>query len=97
MPSIVISRAAHAGTLARPRAASPHPLPDTEQHPHARAVLGAALPPDGRPSHAYLFHGPAGAGKRDAARAFAAALLADGAPDPERRARARRATACIPT
>ncbi|MEA2307086.1 MAG: polymerase subunit delta, partial [Solirubrobacteraceae bacterium] len=59
-----------------------HPLPDTEQHPHARAVLGSALPPDGHPSHAYLFHGPAGAGKRDTARAFAAALLADGAPDP---------------
>jgi DNA polymerase III subunit delta' len=64
-----------------------HPLPDTEQHPHARAVLGSALPPDGHPSHAYLFHGPAGAGKRDTARAFAAALLADGAPDPERAAR----------
>jgi DNA polymerase-3 subunit delta' len=58
------------------------PLPRTERHPHARAVLGAALPPDGRPSHAYLFHGPAGAGKRAVARAFAAALLADGAPDP---------------
>jgi DNA polymerase-3 subunit delta' len=57
-------------------------LPGTERHPHARAVLAAALPPDGVPSHAYLFHGPAGAGKRTAARAFAAALLADGAPDP---------------
>jgi DNA polymerase III subunit delta' len=54
----------------------------TERHPHARAVLTAALPPDGAPSHAYLFHGPAGAGKRAVARAFAAALLADGAPDP---------------
>jgi DNA polymerase-3 subunit delta' len=57
-------------------------LAGTERHPHARAVLTAALPPDGRPSHAYLFHGPAGAGKRDVARAFAAELLADGAPDP---------------
>jgi DNA polymerase III subunit delta' len=57
-------------------------LPGTERHPHARAVLTAALPPAGRPSHAYLFHGPAGAGKRTVARAFAAALLADGAPDP---------------
>jgi DNA polymerase-3 subunit delta' len=58
-------------------------LAGTERQAHARAVLGAALPPDGRPSHAYLFHGPAGAGKRTAARAFAAELLADGAPDPD--------------
>jgi DNA polymerase III subunit delta' len=46
-------------------------------------VLGAALPPDGRPSHAYLFHGPSGAGKRAVAEAFATALLAEGAADPE--------------
>src|SRR4051812_23033186 len=59
----------------------------TERHPHARAVLSAALPPQGAPSHAYLFHGPAGAGKRAVARAFAAALLAEGAPDPESVAR----------
>jgi DNA polymerase-3 subunit delta' len=58
-------------------------LPGTERHPHARAVLTPALPPEGRPSHAYLFHGPAGSGKRDVARAFAAALLADGAADPD--------------
>ena len=58
-------------------------LSGTERQPHARAVLGAALPPAGRPSHAYLFHGPAGAGKRSAARAFAAELLAEGAPDPD--------------
>jgi DNA polymerase III subunit delta' len=57
-------------------------LPHADRHPHAAAVLGAALPPEGAPSHAYLFHGPAGAGKRDVARAFAAALLSDGAPDP---------------
>jgi DNA polymerase-3 subunit delta' len=57
-------------------------LPGTEAHPHARAVLGAALPPDGTPSHAYLFHGPAGSGKRDVARAFASALLVEGAADP---------------
>jgi DNA polymerase-3 subunit delta' len=56
-------------------------------HPHARAVLGAGLPPAGSPSHAYLFHGPAGAGKRAAARAFAGALLADGAADPAGAAR----------
>jgi DNA polymerase-3 subunit delta' len=53
-----------------------------DRHPHARAVLRAAMPPEGAPSHAYLFHGPAGAGKREAARAFAAELLAEGAPDP---------------
>lgn len=58
-------------------------LPGTERHPHARAVLTAALPPDGRPNHAYLLHGPAGAGKAAVARAFATALLADGAPDPQ--------------
>jgi DNA polymerase-3 subunit delta' len=63
-------------------------LPGTERHPHARAVLGGALPPDGRPSHAYLFHGPGGSGKATVARAFAAALLSDGAPDPDS-ARAR--------
>jgi DNA polymerase-3 subunit delta' len=58
-------------------------LPGIEAHPHARAVLVPALPPQGRPSHAYLFHGPAGTGKRTIARAFAAALLADGAADPQ--------------
>jgi len=58
-------------------------LPGIERHPHARAVLTPALPPAGAPSHAYLFHGPAGSGKRDVARAFAAALLADGAADPD--------------
>jgi DNA polymerase III subunit delta' len=58
-------------------------LPGIERHPHARAVLTPALPPGGAPNHAYLFHGPAGAGKRAVARAFAAALLADGAPDPD--------------
>jgi DNA polymerase-3 subunit delta' len=57
-------------------------LPGIDAHPHARAVLGPALPPHGQPSHAYLFHGPSGAGKRSVARAFAAALLADGATEP---------------
>ncbi|MDX6698800.1 MAG: polymerase subunit delta [Solirubrobacteraceae bacterium] len=61
----------------------PTTLPGTEPHPHARAVLGAGLPPDGQPSHAYLFHGPSGTGKRAVAQAFATALLAQDAPDPE--------------
>jgi len=52
-----------------------------EAHPHAAAVLGAALADE--PSHAYLFSGPAGSGKRDAAREFAAELLSRGARDPE--------------
>lgn len=58
-------------------------LAEFEHHPHARAVLGAALEPGGRPSHAYLFHGPGGAGKRAAARAMAAELLAAGEADPD--------------
>ena len=54
-----------------------------EPHPHAAAVLGAALEADRRPTHAYLLHGPAGTGKRAAARAFAAELLSRGARDPD--------------
>ena len=57
-------------------------LPGTEQHPHARMVLGSALR-SGSPSHAYLFHGPPGTGKREAARALAAELLAEGSADPD--------------
>jgi DNA polymerase-3 subunit delta' len=45
------------------------------------AELAAAL--DSGPSHAYLLKGPRGSGKRAAARAFAAEILAAGAPDPE--------------
>ncbi len=55
-------------------------LAELQRHPHARAVLGPALT-EGQPSHAYLFHGPGGAGKRAAARALAAELLAEGSPD----------------
>ncbi|HET8822335.1 MAG TPA: AAA family ATPase [Thermoleophilaceae bacterium] len=56
-------------------------LAGTEDHPQARMVLTTALS-SGQPSHAYLFHGPAGTGKRTVARAFAAELLAEGATDP---------------
>ena len=52
-----------------------------DAHPHARAVLGAAL--TDAPAHAYLLHGPPGSGKAEAARAFAGELLAKGARDPE--------------
>jgi DNA polymerase-3 subunit delta' len=55
-------------------------LPGIEAHPHARAVLTPALPP-ATASHAYLFHGPPGTGKRAVARAFASALLAEGSRD----------------
>jgi DNA polymerase-3 subunit delta' len=54
-------------------------LPGVGAHPHASAILGRGLPP-AEAAHAYLFHGPPGTGKRSVARAFAAALLADGRP-----------------
>ena len=63
-------------------------LAELERHPHARAVLAPALGTPAQPSHAYLFHGPGGAGKRAAARALAAELLAEGEADPDS-ARAR--------
>jgi DNA polymerase-3 subunit delta' len=56
-------------------------LAQLDRHPHARAVLAPALEPGGAPSHAYLFHGPGGAGKRSIARAVASELLAEGSPD----------------
>src|SRR5215510_13132729 len=52
----------------------------TRHQPRARATLLTAL---AAPGHAYLFRGPRGAGKAAAARAFAAELLAMGAPDPD--------------
>jgi DNA polymerase-3 subunit delta' len=45
------------------------------EQPEARLLLTAAVREG--PAHAYLFYGPAGVGKRAAARAFAAALLGD--------------------
>jgi DNA polymerase-3 subunit delta' len=67
-------------------------LAGTEDHPHARMVLGSALA-SGSPSHAYLFHGPPGTGKRTAALALAAELLAEGEDDPDAaRARALHGT-----
>jgi DNA polymerase-3 subunit delta' len=56
-------------------------LEATENQARARVALKAALA--GEPSHAYLFRGPRGAGKRAAARAFAAEVLAAAAADPE--------------
>jgi DNA polymerase-3 subunit delta' len=52
-----------------------------EHQPRARVALNAALAAG--PSHAYLFRGPRGAGKRAAARAFSAEILAAEAADPD--------------
>ena len=60
----------------------PEALAEATRHqPRARGTLAAALASG--PGHAYLFRGPRGSGKRTAARAFAAELLALGAPDPD--------------
>jgi DNA polymerase III subunit delta' len=58
-------------------------LAGTEHQPQARLALEGALRDRANLTHAYLFHGPPGTGKRAAARAFAAALLAEGSVDPE--------------
>ncbi len=63
--------------------------PDGRQNDGWAAVVGQEAAVDQlravtRPVHAYLLVGPAGSGKRAAARAFAADLLAAVAPDPER-------------
>jgi len=58
---------------------TPPPLADATRHqPRARLELASGL---AEPIHAYLFRGPVGSGKAAAARAFAAELLAAGAPD----------------
>jgi DNA polymerase III subunit delta' len=56
-------------------------LEATEHQKRARVALTAALAAN--PSHAYLFRGPRGSGKRVAARAFAAEVLAAAAEDPD--------------
>lgn len=61
----------------------------TEHQLRVRAALTAAL--RGGASHAYLLHGPAGAGKRAVARAFAAELLAQAAAEADAADTRRRA------
>jgi len=56
-------------------------LASTEHQPRARIALEAGLRDAAALSHAYLFHGPAGSGKRAAAREFAAALIARDSED----------------
>jgi DNA polymerase III subunit delta' len=51
------------------------PFASVPEQPEAKRLLAAALASGA--AHAYLFHGPAGVGKRTAAFAFAAALLGD--------------------
>ena len=52
----------------------------TEHQPAARIALESGV---ATPHHAYLLIGPSGTGKRAAARAFAAEILAGGSPDPD--------------
>ena len=81
--------------MARVDARSPEdPFADLESHPQALDELRAALR---QPVHAYLFVGPPGAGKRQAALAFSGELLAERAlrdgdgPASERHRRLARA------
>ncbi|MGI8727219.1 MAG: hypothetical protein ACR2K6_06000 [Solirubrobacterales bacterium] len=71
--------------------AEPHDLPEhlrevLAHQPRASLAVASALA--GNPTHAYALIGPAGSGKRAAARGLAAELLAQGSADPDR-ARAR--------
>lgn len=50
-------------------------MDEIDAHPHARAVIGPVARGDVEPSHAYLFHGPAGSGRSEAAAALASELL----------------------
>jgi DNA polymerase-3 subunit delta' len=59
-----------------------HVLACLEAHPDARAALAPTLSGEQAPSHAYLFHGAGGVGKRESARAVAAEWLAAGSADP---------------
>ena len=59
-----------------------------DAHPHAKAVLSAALKDE--PAHAYLLHGPAGCGKREAARALRRRAPRPGRERPRERQDARR-------
>ena len=64
-------------------------------HPHARAVLGAALKDE--PAHAYLLHGPAGSGKRERRASVRRASCSPAAPRTRRTSRPASTTAPIPT
>lgn len=55
----------------------------TQDHPHARLVLTGMLAAATDPTHALLFHGPAGAGKGEVAREYSALLLAGDATGDE--------------
>src|SRR5581483_6006454 len=50
-------------------------LSEIVEQAEAKRLLGAAVAEG--PAHAYLFHGPAGVGKRTAALAFAGELIGD--------------------
>lgn len=68
--------------MSAPALAIPTAIEEATAHqPRARIALASALASG--PSHAYLFDGPRGSGKRRAARAFAAEILASGADDPD--------------
>jgi len=76
-----MTRPSNAGAATAPMAeGAPRALAAAIPHqPAACLALTTALR---NPTHAFIFTGPPGTGKRAAARAFAAELIADGAPDP---------------